>query len=136
MLIAILMYRIAHEFYISKDEKSAEVLSNIGKFYTGIEIFYSSQIGSGLRIIHGVGSVIGARTIIGKNAIIYQNVTLGDKNGGRPQIGDNVRIYSGAKILGAISIGNNTIIGANAVCIEDVPANSIAVGVPARVISK
>lgn len=131
-LQSILTYRIAHEYFLVNNEIVATLYSNLGRFLTGIEIFYSSNIGSGLKINHGVGTVIGARVKIGSNLLIHQNVTLGDRNGGRPIIHNNVCIYAGAKILGDISIGNNSIIGANAVVIKNVEENSTVVGIPAN----
>lgn len=106
----------------------------------GIEISNRAKIGSGLLIPHPQGIVIGGGVVIGKNATIQQGTTIGaniDKiiNGKRyPNIGDNVLIGAGAKVLGPISIGDNSIIGANAVVTKDIPKNSIAVGIPARVI--
>lgn len=73
---------------------------------------------------------------IGDNCLIHQNVTLGDKNGGRPTIGDNCVIYAGAKILGDIHIGNNSIIGANAVVLKSCPENSTLLGIPAKIYKK
>lgn len=81
-----------------------------------------------------MGTVIGARCSIGANCTIHQNCTLGDKNGGRPKIGNNVTIYAGSMILGDITIGDNCIIGANSVVMESCPANSILVGSPAKII--
>lgn len=92
-------------------------------------------IGGGLYISHGYGTTIYARSI-GENLHVYQGVTIGKSNGYAPQIGNNVTIYSGAKVVGNIRIGNNVVIGANAVVIRDVPDNSLAVGVPARIILK
>lgn len=94
------------------------------------------KIGSHLRLDHFVGVVIGNGSIIGDNVKIYQNVTIGQKNNQYPTIGNNVIIYAGAKILGGIIIGDNSIIGANAVVLKDVPCNSVAVGIPAKIISR
>lgn len=135
-LQSVLTYRIARQYFLSGDEHSASLYSNLGRFLSGIEIFFSAEIGRGMKINHGVGTVIGARSIIGENALIHQNVTLGDRNGGRPQVGNNVVIYAGAKILGKITIGDNAVIAANAVVIGDVPQGSTAVGIPARIITK
>lgn len=134
-LIAILLYRISRELFL-KGDHSCDVFSLLGRFLSGIEIYYSSDIGHGLKINHGIGTVIGARVKIGSNCLIHQNVTFGDKDGQRPSIGDNVTVYAGAKILGGITLGNNSIIGANTVCFINVPENKIAVGVPAKILSK
>ncbi len=133
-LIGILLYRVARYYYLANSESVAGKYSNLGRLISGFEIYFSADIGKGLKINHGLGTVIGARCKIGDNLLIHQNVTLGDKNNMRPTIMNNVIIYSGAKILGGINIGNNAIIGANAVCMENVPDNSIAVGVPVRIL--
>ena len=91
-------------------------------------------IGKHFRADHYFGIVIGSGVIIGDYCKMYQQVTIGQKNGKFPQIGNNVTIYPGAKIIGDIKIGNNAIIGTNAVVLNDVPANAVAVGVPARII--
>lgn len=92
-------------------------------------------IGGGLRLMHGFSTIVFAKSI-GKNCLINQQVTIGWANGGEPMIGDNVWIASGAKVLGPIKIGNDVIIGANAVVVKDVPNHSVVVGVPAKVIKK
>ncbi|WP_204317734.1 serine O-acetyltransferase [Neobacillus sedimentimangrovi] len=105
-----------------------------------LEIKYSvlismhCKIGKGFKLDHFLGVVIGRDVIIGDNCKIYQQVTLGQKDGKYPIIGNNVVIFPGAKIIGGIKIGNNVQIGTNAVVLHDVPDNSIAVGVPARII--
>lgn len=92
-----------------------------------------AHIGPDFRLMHGTGIVIGTGVKIGSGVKIYQNVTLGDKNG-YPVIGDNVTIYPGACILGPVRIGNNAIIGANAVVMIDVLDNAKAAGIPARIL--
>lgn len=149
-LVAMLCYRIARIIHCKTNTPpqrvnpqyrfinpyAADAYSSLGRQIGQIEIFYSSEIGKGFKINHGVGSVIGARCRIGDNCTIHQNCTLGDRNGGRPTIGDNVTIYAGSMILGNISIGDNTIIGANSVVTESCPANSVLVGTPARIIKR
>ena len=135
-LVGILLYRTAHHYFLSGNEEWSAQYCNLGRIITGFEIYYSAEIGEGMKINHGLGTVIGARCKIGKNVLIHQNVTLGDKNNKRPVIKDNVTIYSGAKILGGIVIGENAVIAANAVCISDVPDNTVAVGIPAKIIFK
>lgn len=112
-------------------------VSQLGRFFTGIEIHPGAKIGNGFFIDHGMGVVIGETTIIGDNVTIYQGVTLGgtgkEKGKRHPTIGNNVVIGAGAKVLGNIEIGDNSYIGSNAVVIKDVPANSTVVGVPGRI---
>lgn len=106
-----------------------------------LEIKYSiiiskdCKIGKNLSLEHFLGIVIGKDVVLGDNCKIYQQVTLGQKNGRYPVIGNNVTIYAGAKVIGGIKIGNNVQIGANAVVLCDVPDNSIVVGVPGKVIN-
>lgn len=102
----------------------------------GVEIGTHPVIGSNLRIEHFQGVVIGDHVTIGNNCVLYQQVTLGQKDGKYPAVGNNVIIYAGAKVLGDITIGDHAVIGANAVVIKDVPANQCAAGVPARIINK
>ncbi|MBS7528097.1 serine acetyltransferase [Fusibacter paucivorans] len=112
-------------------------LNYLTRFLFSCEIPASVVIGSNIVFAHyGLGVTIHGRTTIGDNVKIYQNVTIGSRNGeGPPRIGDNVLIGAGACILGDITIGNNVQIGANAVVLHNIPDNSIAVGVPAKVIS-
>jgi len=105
-----------------------------------LEIGINPKIGNNLRITHIQGIIIGNEVVIGDNCTLYQQVTLGQKQNGiegygeDPILGDNVVIFAGAKVFGKIKIGNNTTVGANSVVFKDVPENSIAVGVPARII--
>ena len=112
-------------------------ISQAARFLTGIEIHPGAEIGPGLFIDHGMGVVIGETTVIGKNVTLFQGVTLGgtgkEKGKRHPNIGDNVVVGTGAKILGNITIGANSYIGANAVVLKDVPANATVVGVPGRI---
>jgi len=107
----------------------------------GCEISFAAKIGSGFKMQHTVGIVIGHEVIAGSNLNIYQNVTIGKRKGhylnGReyPIIGNNVTLYPGSVIIGPITIGDNVVIGANAVVINNVISNSIAIGIPAKVIS-
>lgn len=132
-LIGILLYRIARNYFLKNKEEVALHYSNLGRIISGFEIFYSAEIGSGLKINHGLGTVIGARCKIGENALVHQNVTFGDRNGGRPVLLDNVTVYAGAKILGNIVCGNNSVIAANCVCLTDVPDDGVIVGVPGKI---
>ena len=133
-LVAILCYRIARSFYELDDEKSAKIMSNLGRFYSGFEIYYTSIIGTAFKVNHGLGTVIGARSILGNNVLIHHNVTIGAVDRKTPTIGDSVIIYPGAKILGGINVGENTIIGANSIVTTDVPCNSKVVSPLSRII--
>jgi len=135
---AVAHHRIAHFFYKIKLYFIARLISQMSRFFTGIEIHPGARIGKGLFIDHGMGIVIGETTIIGDNCTLYQNVTLGgtgkDKGKRHPTIGNNVMIGSGAKVLGPFTVGDNSKIAANAVVLSEVPENSTCVGVPARVV--
>lgn len=136
---AVRWYRISRVFWKLKLRTIAKMISNINRFFTGVEIHPGAQIGKRFMIDHGVGTVIGETSVIGENVLIYHQVTLGgtgnDKGHKRhPSICDNVMIAAGAKILGNIHIGTNAKVGANAVVLKDVPANATAVGIPARLI--
>ncbi|MEG0570130.1 MAG: serine O-acetyltransferase EpsC [Oscillospiraceae bacterium] len=139
-LHALIWYRLSHWFYKHKMFFFARMLSQWGRFWTGIEIHPGATIGKGLFIDHGSGVVIGQTTQIGDNCTIYQGVTLGgtgkDKGKRHPTLGNNVMVGSGAKILGPFVVGDNARIAANAVVLEEVPANSTAVGVPARIVRR
>lgn len=136
-LHALVSYRIAHFFYVLRLYFLARLISQISRFTTGIEIHPGAKIGHGLFIDHGMGVVIGETAIIGDNVLLYQGVTLGgtglEKGKRHPTVGNNVVIGTGAKVLGNITIGDNSYIGANAVVIKDVPPNSTVVGVPGRI---
>lgn len=135
---AIISHRICHFLHKIKLKFLARLFSQINRFFTQIEIHPGATIGKNLFIDHGSGVVIGETTIIGDNCTIYQGVTLGGtgkENGKRhPTIGNNVFIGSGAKVLGNITIGDNVKIGANCVVLKDIPSNSTAVGIPAKII--
>lgn len=131
----LIFYRIAHGLYKIKLFFLARLVSQLGRFFTGIEIHPGAKIGKGLFIDHGMGVVIGETAEIGDNVTIYHGVTLGGTgkdNGKRhPTVGNNVIIGCGAKILGPISIGDGAKIGANSVVLKDVPKGKTAVGIPA-----
>ncbi|AAK78664.1 serine O-acetyltransferase [Clostridium acetobutylicum] len=135
---ALIWYRIAHVFYKHKMFFIARLLSQIVRAFTGIEIHPGATIGKGLFIDHGMGVVIGETAEIGDNVVMYHGSTLGGtgKETGKrhPTVGNNVFIGSGAKVLGPIKLGDGCKIGANAVVLKDVPSNSTAVGIPAKVI--
>ena len=137
---AIINHRINHFLYKIKLKSLARFLSQVSRFFTQIEIHPGAVIGKNLLIDHGCGVVIGETAIVGDNCTIYQGVTLGGtgKESGKrhPTIGNNVFIGSGAKILGNINIGDNVKIGANSVVLKDIPPNSTAVGIPAKIIKR
>lgn len=139
-LHALLIYRIAHMLHISGKYYLARFLSQTARALTGIEIHPGAEIGKCLFIDHGSAVVIGETTIIGDNCTIYQGATLGGtgKNVGKrhPTIGNNVMIGAGAKVLGPINVGDNSKIAAGAVVLKDVPPNSTAVGIPARIVNR
>jgi len=136
-LHALVYYRLAHALYKMKLFFLARLLSQIARFFTGIEIHPGAKIGKRFFIDHGLGVVIGETAIVGDDVLLYQGSTLGGtgivKGKRHPTIGNNVVIGAGAKVLGNIVIGDNSYIGANAVVIKDVPANSTVVGVPGRI---
>lgn len=137
-LHAMFAYRIAHKLYLSEHYFSARMISQIARRITGIEIHPGATIGSGLFIDHGMGVVIGETTEIGDNCTLYQGVTLGGtgKDSGKrhPTLGDNVLVGAGAKVLGPVNIGSGAKIAAGAVVLKDVPEESTAVGIPAKVV--
>lgn len=137
-LHAIWAHRIAHAFFKRKFYFLARVISQISRFFTGIEIHPGAKIGTRLFIDHGMGIVIGETCEIGDNVTIFQGVTLGgtgkEKGKRHPTIKDNALIATGAKVLGSITIGENSKIGAGSVVLKEVPPNSTVVGVPGRVV--
>ncbi|TXT67453.1 MAG: Serine acetyltransferase [Promethearchaeota archaeon] len=137
---AVLLYRIAHFFWVIKMPFIPRYLSEIARQITGIEIHPGAKIGSEFFIDHGGGVVIGETSEIGDNVTLYQGVVLGGTTNKpvkrHPTLGNNVVVGTGAKLLGAIKINDNVKIGANSVVIEDVPANSVVVGVPGKIISR
>lgn len=139
-LHAIWAHRVAHWFYKKKRYTLARVISQASRFFTGIEIHPGATIGERLFIDHGMGVVIGETCEIGDDVVLYQGVTLGgtgkEKGKRHPTIGSNVVIASGAKVLGSFKVGDNSRIGANAVVLSEVPANSTVVGFKARVVKR
>ena len=136
-LHAVIFYRIAHSLRRMKVPFLPRYISQLARLFTGIEIHPGARIGEGLFIDHGMGVVIGETAIIGDNVLLYQGVTLGgtgkERGKRHPTIGNNVVVGAGAKILGNITVGDNSYIGSNAVVIKDVPPNSTVVGVPGRI---
>ena len=136
-LHALIAHCLAHRLYFWRVPLIPRIISQLARFLTGIEIHPAATIGRGCFIDHGMGVVIGETAVLGKNVTLYQGVTLGgtgrEKGKRHPTLGDNVVVGAGAKILGNIYIGNHVFIGANAVVVRDVPANSTVVGVPGRI---
>lgn len=137
-LKAIRMYRRAHKHYLKGHSFRARYISQKAARKTGIEIHPGATIGRRLVIDHGTGIVIGETTEIGDDVLIYQGVTLGgtgkDVGKRHPTIGNGVMISAGSKVLGPITIGDNSRVAAGAVVLKDVPPDSTVVGVPAHVV--
>lgn len=137
-LHAIWGYRITHWLWRNNFKLVARMLSQVLRFLTGIEIHPGAQIGRKFFIDHGMGVVIGETSEVGENVTLYHGVTLGGtslKKGKRhPTLENNVVVGAGAKILGAITVGSGSRIGANAVVVKPVPSNSVVVGVPGQVV--
>lgn len=139
-LHAVWFHRIAHWFYRRKWFMLARMISQFSRFMTGIEIHPGAKIGRRLFIDHGMGVVIGETCEIGDDVILYQGVTLGgtgkEKGKRHPTIGNHVVVSSGAKVLGSFTVGDYSIIGANAVVLSEVPPNCTVVGIPGKVVKR
>ncbi len=137
-LHAIMLHRPAYFLYRHRCYFSARLLSQFARFLTGIEIHPGAKLGKGIFIDHGSGIVIGETAEVGDGCTLYQGVTLGgtgkDQGKRHPTLKENVLVGSGAKILGPFTIGENSKIAANAVVLKEIPPNSTAVGVPAKVV--
>ncbi len=137
---AVRYHRKAHWCYEHDFKFLARVISQISRHRTGIEIHPGAKIGRRLVIDHGMGIVIGETAEIGDDCLIYHGVTLGGtgKDSGKrhPTIGNNVLIGTGAKVLGPFKVGDNSRIAANSVVLSEIPSDSTAVGVPARVVKR
>ena len=137
---AISLHRISHRIWTCHLplKLAARCLSQIGRAFTGIEIHPGARIGHSVFIDHGMGVVIGETAEIGNRCLLYQGVTLGgtgkDHGKRHPTLAENVVVGAGAKVLGAITIGTNTRIGAGSVVVRDVEGNCTVVGIPGRVI--
>jgi serine O-acetyltransferase len=138
-LHAIIMHRFTHLLWRLKIPFIPRLLSQISRFWTGIEIHPGARIGKGFFIDHGMGVVIGETTEIGDNCVLFHNVTLGGtgKHKGKrhPTLGNNVVVGTGAILLGPIKVGNNVRIGANTfILMQDVPDNTTVAGTPGRIV--
>lgn len=132
-------HRLSHGLYRRHMPVLSRFVSHLGRLLTGIEIHPGARIGQGLFIDHGMGVVIGETAVVGDDVTMYQGVTLGgtgkERGKRHPTVGNRVVISAGAKLLGAITIGDNTKIGAGSVVIHSVPSNATVVGVPGRVVA-
>ena len=142
---AVVFHRVANFFHIAGFHLLARIISQLSRFFTGIEIHPGAKIGKNLFIDHGMGVVIGETSEIGNNVTIYHAVTLGGISPSiesekqrhekrHPTIGNNVVIGSGAQIIGPVKVGNGSRIAANAVVVKDVEENTTMVGVPAKAV--
>jgi serine O-acetyltransferase len=135
---AILMHRLSHRLYRAHVPLLPRVLSQVSRFFTGIEIHPGARIGRRFFIDHGMGVVIGETSEIGDDCLFYQGVTLGgtgnEKGKRHPTLGNRVVVGTGAKILGSIRIGDDVKIGAGSVVVHPVPDKSTVVGIPGRVV--
>jgi serine O-acetyltransferase len=138
-LHAVIIHRFTHFLWRLKIPFLPRLLSQISRFWTGIEIHPGAKIGKGFFIDHGMGVVIGETTEIGDNCVLFHNVTLGGtgKHKGKrhPTLGNNVMVGTGAILLGPIKVGNNVKIGANTfILMQDVPDNTTVAGTPGKIV--
>ena len=137
-LHAIWAHRLAHFFFKKKLFFIARAISQVSRFFTGIEIHPGAVIGRRLFIDHGMGVVVGETCEIGNDVTLYQGVTLGgtgkERGKRHPTLADNVLVATGAKVLGSITVGENSKVGAGSVVLKDVPPNSTVVGIPGKVV--
>lgn len=137
-LWAVWIHRASHGLWQSNLPLAARVLSQVARFYTGVDIHPGAQLGRRLFIDHATGVVIGETAIVGNDVTIYQGVTLGgtgkERGKRHPTICDGVFIGNNANVLGNITVGENSRVGAGSVVLNDVPPNSTVVGVPAHIV--
>jgi len=142
---AILLYRLGHACWKKRIPVIPMFLARMAQHLFAIDISYKCRLGPGIVIVHGFGVVIGSDVRIAGDCCIYHGVTLGDRGSewvnsdrtdGHPRIGREVMFGAGAKVLGPITIGDNCVIGANAVVLTDIPPDSVAAGIPAKVVSR
>jgi serine O-acetyltransferase len=133
------LHRLAHTLHNARVPVLPRLISHASRFVTGIEIHPGAKIGDGLFIDHGMGIVIGETAEIGNNCHLYQGVTLGGTSTKRekrhPTLRDNVQVGAGAKLIGAITVGENASIGAGSVVVTNVPPNATVVGVPGHIVA-
>ena len=135
---ALLLHRIAHKLWKMKLPVIPRMISTFSRFLTGIDIHPGAQIGRRFFIDHGMGVVIGETAIIGDDVLLYQGVTLGGtsskKEKRHPTLGRGVVVGAGAKVLGNITLGNYSKVGAGSVVVDDVPEHATVVGIPGRIV--
>lgn len=135
-VIALRRHRRAHKLWLKGYKNLARLISARTRRITGIDIHPAAQIGHGVFIDHGSGTVIGETAVIGDNCVLYHGVTLGsntfEKVDRHPKLGNNVIVYANATLIGPIKIGDNSIVAAGAVVVKDAEANSKLMGVPAH----
>jgi serine O-acetyltransferase len=137
-LWAVWIHRVSHTLWNAKLRLAARLLSQVGRFFTGVDIHPGALLGRRLFIDHATGVVIGETSIVGSDVTMYQGVTLGGTGKGHgkrhPTVCDGVFIGNNANLLGNITIGENSRVGAGSVVLDDVPPNSTVVGVPAHIV--
>ena len=137
---AILLHRLAHKLNLNRFYLLARIVANFSRFLTGIEIHPGAIIGRRLFIDHGMGVVVGETAIIGDDVVMFHGVTLGgtgkDKGKRHPTIGNNVFLSAHVQVIGPITIGDDTKIGASAVVLSSIPAGVTAVGIPAKIVRR
>jgi serine O-acetyltransferase len=137
-LWAVWIHRVSHQLWRRRWRLSARLLSQIGRFFTGVDIHPGALIGRRLFIDHATGVVIGETAIVGSDVTMYQGVTLGGTGKGHgkrhPTVCDGVFIGNNANVLGNVTVGENSRVGAGSVVLDDVPPNSTVVGVPAHIV--
>ncbi|MBT3989733.1 MAG: serine O-acetyltransferase [Rhodospirillaceae bacterium] len=135
---AILFYRFSNAAWRRNWHLLGRMISNFGRFMTGIEIHPGAKIGRRFFIDHGMGVVVGETSEVGDDVTLYQGVTLGgtslEKGKRHPTLGDGVIVGSGAQVLGPLNVGDAARIGANAVVLQDVPQGATMVGIPAKIV--
>lgn len=137
---SLIWHRPAHFFYRHHLKLPARIISQISRWFNGVEIHPGAQIGNGCFIDHGMGVVIGETSIIGEDVTIYQGVTLGgtgkDVGKRHPTIEDRVIVSTGAKVLGPFTVGHDSKIGAGSVVLEEIPPYCTVVGIPGHIVRK
>ncbi len=139
-LHALIAHRFIHKLHKFGVPVLPRFLAQVVRFFTGVEIHPAAKIGRGVVIDHGMGVVIGETAEVGDGVLIYQGVTLGgvslNKGKRHPTIGANVTLGAGAKVLGPIVIGDNSLVGAGAVAVKSAPPDSTIVGIPGRIVNR